>query len=242
MRKGDKTLANTGAKTISHTAQVTRQATPTSPYKFIAFSSMYSDGRGGQTIYGLWATTLPQRRNYIIPTLYDVGCQQMLRTVAVNLKVRGYVPCGSVRLRWVMPNLAPDESTQQMMLACSSYDQAPSSAELMMTEMSRIDVLDYHLSGQCPSRSCTAVRKDSIVSTRRHRYRDNGLCVFAFLLARVEWCGVITVLRASLSIYNRAIFNILQRQERPPETDDSQATARAAWDAGNQDLFSILLS
>ena len=34
-------------------------------------------------------------------------------------------------------------------------------------------------------------------------------------------------LRASLSIYNRAIFNILQGQERPSETDDSQATAHA---------------
>ena len=47
--------------------------------------------------------------------------------------------------------------------------------------------------------------------------------------------------RVSLSIYNRAIFNILQGQERPWETDDSQTTARAAWDAANQDLFSILL-
>ena len=35
-----------------------------------------------------------------------------------------------------------------------------------------------------------------------------------------------------------AIFNILQGQERPSETDDSQATARAAWDAANQDIFS----
>ena len=29
-------------------------------------------------------------------------------------------------------------------------------------------------------------------------------------------------------------------QERPSETDDSQATGRAAWDAANQGLFSIL--
>ena len=48
-------------------------------------------------------------------------------------------------------------------------------------------------------------------------------------------------LRASLSIYNRGIFNILQGQERPSEAEDSQATARAAWDAVNQDLFGILL-
>ena len=34
-------------------------------------------------------------------------------------------------------------------------------------------------------------------------------------------------LRASLSIYNRAMFSILQGQEQPSETDDSQATARA---------------
>lgn len=36
-------------------------------------------------------------------------------------------------------------------------------------------------------------------------------------------------LRASLSIYTRAIFNILPGQEQPSETDDSQATAGAAW-------------
>ena len=45
----------------------------------------------------------------------------------------------------------------------------------------------------------------------------------------------------SLSIYNRAIFNIMQGQKRPSVTDDSQATARTAWDAANQDLFRILL-
>ena len=54
----------------------------------------------------------------------------------------------------------------------------------------------------------------------------------------LEWSSK---LRASLSIYNRAIFNILQGQERPSETNDSQATARAAGDAVNHDLFSILL-
>ena len=43
-----------------------------------------------------------------------------------------------------------------------------------------------------PSRSCTAVRKDSIVSTCRYRYRGTVLCVC--FLARVEYCVVITVL------------------------------------------------
>ena len=33
----------------------------------------------------------------------------------------------------------------------------------------------------------------------------------------------------------------MQGQERPSVTDDSQATARAAWDAANHDLFNILL-
>ena len=47
--------------------------------------------------------------------------------------------------------------------------------------------------------------------------------------------------RASLSIYNRAILNILQGQERPSENDDSQATARGAWNTANHDLFSIRL-
>ena len=47
-------------------------------------------------------------------------------------------------------------------------------------------------------------------------------------------------LRASLSIYTRAILNILQGQKRPSEIYDSQATARAACDAANQDVLSIL--
>ena len=46
-------------------------------------------------------------------------------------------------------------------------------------------------------------------------------------------------LRASLSIYNRAIFN-MQGQERPSVTNDSQATARTAWDVANHAVFSIL--
>ena len=37
------------------------------------------------------------------------------------------------------------------------------------------------------------------------------------------------------------IVNIMQRKGRPPKTDESQATARVAWDAASQDLFSILL-
>ena len=41
----------------------------------------------------------------------------------------------------------------------------------------------------------------------------------------LEWSSK---LRASLSIYNRAIFNIMQRQERPSVTDDGEATSRAA--------------
>ena len=55
----------------------------------------------------------------------------------------------------------------------------------------------------------------------------------------LEWSSK---LRASLNTYNRAIFNILQGQERPWETDDSLTTARTAWDAANQDLLSILFS
>ena len=53
----------------------------------------------------------------------------------------------------------------------------------------------------------------------------------------LEWSSK---LRSSLSNYNRPIYNILQRHKRPSETDDSQVTPRAAWDAFNQDLFSIL--
>ena len=53
----------------------------------------------------------------------------------------------------------------------------------------------------------------------------------------LEWSSK---LRASLSIYNRTIFNIMQGQECASVTDHSQATTHAAWDATNQDLFSIL--
>ena len=54
----------------------------------------------------------------------------------------------------------------------------------------------------------------------------------------LEWSSK---LRASLSIYNGAIFNIPQGQERTPEADDSQATGRAVWGADKEDLFKILL-
>ena len=53
----------------------------------------------------------------------------------------------------------------------------------------------------------------------------------------LEWSSK---LRASHSIYNKAIFNILQGQERSLGTDDSQATTRVAWDAANHDLFNVL--
>ena len=47
-------------------------------------------------------------------------------------------------------------------------------------------------------------------------------------------------LRASLSVYNKIIFHILQGQERPSEFDTDQETTRATWDAANQDLYSEL--
>ena len=45
---------------------------------------------------------------------------------------------------------------------------------------------------------------------------------------------------ASLSVYNKAIFNVLQRKERPLEFYTDQETTRATWDAANQDLYSVL--
>ena len=47
--------------------------------------------------------------------------------------------------------------------------------------------------------------------------------------------------RASLSMYSKAIFNILEGHKRPAAIDDGQATARAACDADNHDLFSVVL-
>ena len=46
-------------------------------------------------------------------------------------------------------------------------------------------------------------------------------------------------LRASRSVYNKIIFNVLQGQERPSEYDADQATTRATWEAANQDLYSV---
>ena len=54
----------------------------------------------------------------------------------------------------------------------------------------------------------------------------------------LEWSSKLC---ASLRIYNNAFFNIFQGQERPSETDDGQATARAAWDAANHDLFQRII-
>ena len=45
---------------------------------------------------------------------------------------------------------------------------------------------------------------------------------------------------ASLSVYNRTIFNVLPGQERPLEFDANQETTRATWDVANQDLYSVL--
>ena len=47
---------------------------------------------------------------------------------------------------------------------------------------------------------------------------------------------------ASLSVYNKTIFNVLQWQERPSEVDANLETTRATWDAANQDLYSVLFS
>ena len=47
-------------------------------------------------------------------------------------------------------------------------------------------------------------------------------------------------LRASLSVYNKTTFNVLQGQERPSEFDADQETIRADWGAANQDLYSVL--
>ena len=47
-------------------------------------------------------------------------------------------------------------------------------------------------------------------------------------------------LRASLSVYNKTTFNVLQGQERPSEFDADQETTRATWDAANQYLYSML--
>ena len=45
---------------------------------------------------------------------------------------------------------------------------------------------------------------------------------------------------ASLSVYNKTRFNVLQGQERPLEFDADQETTRATWDTANQNLYSVL--
>ena len=46
-------------------------------------------------------------------------------------------------------------------------------------------------------------------------------------------------LRASLSVYNKKFFNVLQAQERPSEFDADQETTRATWDTANQDMYDV---
>ena len=55
----------------------------------------------------------------------------------------------------------------------------------------------------------------------------------------LEWDSMLC---ASLSVYNKTIFNVLQWKERPSELDANQETTRATWDAANQDLYSVLFS
>ena len=45
---------------------------------------------------------------------------------------------------------------------------------------------------------------------------------------------------ASLRVYIKTIFNVLQRQGRPSEFDAVQETTRATWDAASHDLYSVL--
>ena len=45
---------------------------------------------------------------------------------------------------------------------------------------------------------------------------------------------------ASLIVYNKTIFNVLQGQERPSELDIDKETTHAIWDAANQDLYNAL--
>ena len=47
-------------------------------------------------------------------------------------------------------------------------------------------------------------------------------------------------LRASLSLYSKPIFEIVQDSQRPSDLDNNQATAREGRDDANQNLFSIL--
>ena len=46
-------------------------------------------------------------------------------------------------------------------------------------------------------------------------------------------------LRASLSLYHKFTFNIVQRSQRPSELDNDQVTAREAWDDATQTFYII---
>ena len=53
----------------------------------------------------------------------------------------------------------------------------------------------------------------------------------------LEWSSK---LRASLSLYSKPIFEIVQGSQRPSDLNNDQATAREGWDDVNHNLFSIL--
>ena len=53
----------------------------------------------------------------------------------------------------------------------------------------------------------------------------------------LEWSSK---LRASLSLYRKPIFEIVQGSQRPSGLDNDQVTAREGWDDANHTLFSIL--
>ena len=55
-----------------------------------------------------------------------------------------------------------------------------------------------------------------------------------------EFLELDSKLRASLSVYNKTIFNVLRGREWSSEFDSDQETTRATWDAANQDLYSVL--
>ena len=66
----------------------------------------------------------------------------------------------------------------------------------------------------------------------------------AGLKIRREECGRISGMvfqaMASLSLYSKPIFEIVQGLQRPSDLDNDQATAREGWDDANHNLFSIL--
>ena len=53
----------------------------------------------------------------------------------------------------------------------------------------------------------------------------------------LEWSSK---LRASLSLYSKPIFEIVQESQRPSGLENDQVTAREGWDDANYNLFSIL--